>query len=641
MKMRVLYLQLPVVDFGYDYWGADHHLAGGYMAAYCLAHGLNHEPLFLPPKLTTFASTFAILKEMLKLDPDVVVATLYLWNIERTARLLTMLKARKPQVRLLGGGPEAVGKFARELLGGLLDLLWEGEGEMVLARVLGELRVDLQTSASQLKSVTSGLKELLPLQGLPSPYLEGIIGLAPDRSLWFETMRGCPFKCSYCYYGKSFPKVRWFPKDWVERHVLWANEVDAQEIYFLDPSFQVLPSLRERLREIAAWNKNKVRLHTEARVDRIDSVLADLFKEAGFGSMETGLQSTNAEILRKIGRALDPEAFAKGAHLLLERGVDLQIDIILGLPGDTLDSFLETVDFLVREGLSSKVNVFPLMVLPGTTLEQKAEKLGVIYTPVPPYQVEGTKGAMDLGTLRLAMEEAEKRLDQGLYPLHFPDFAARRENFDLVGVLEIPFHGDIRISIPEEVLGSLTQCPVFLFVGGEAKPQWEIVKKWARWQRDNLPDLLPFFVMQIDFPFAKEELEEILQEFHEPFSYQARLWNLCPDPYLRLSSRPFILSRCLGPEEFWLELNSIVPVIRLVREPESLRFEGDPLGILPVLWQTEATISRGILKGLMPMFKGREEELLFTRWENALSWARLTGAKLPLTRPAFGRVCLP
>ncbi len=639
--MKVLYLQLPVMDFGYDYWGADHPLAGGYMAAYCLSRGLKHEPLFLPQKVTSFASTLAILEEILELEPDVVVATLYLWNIERTARLLQLLKQERPQVRLLGGGPEAAGKFAERRFGSLFDILWKGEGEVVLARILGELIDDPKANTMKLRSLASSSDRLLGLDKLPSPYLEGIIGLAPDRSLWVESMRGCPFRCAYCYYGKSFPKVRWFPKEWIERHLLWANEVGAEEVYFLDPSFQVLPSLEERLKEIARWNKKRVRLHTEARVEVVDTRLADLFREAGFSSIETGLQSINTEILGKMGRACDPVSFARGAHLLLERGLDLEIDIILGLPGDTPESFLATVEFLVREGLSTKVNVFPLLVLPGTRLEQRAKTWGVRYMRVPPYQVEATEGGMDIEAMRAAVEEAEKRLDLGLYPLHLPDFTSQKEGWDLVGVVEIPLNETPEPGLPEEVLRRLAQCPVFLFREGKKGNPWEKVKHWALWQRANLPDILPLWVLELHSPFSQDELIEVLRALHDPSSYQARLWNLCPDPYLRLSSRPFVLSACQGSEEFWKEINSIVPVIRLVREPGFWSPQSDSLKNLPVLWETDSLIPPTLLRELRGLFQGREEELLFTRWENRVCWAMLTGIELPLTRPRFGRIRLP
>ena len=639
--MKVLYLQLPVLDFGYDYWGADHPLAGGYMAAYCLTHGIDHEPLFLPQKITSFASTLAILDEILRLDPDVVVATLYLWNIERTARLLHLLKQERPKVRLLGGGPEAAGRFGRRALGGLLDILWKGEGEVVLAKVLAELMDDPEVGVMKLRSIASSSDGLLSLHELPSPYLEGVIGLAPDRSLWVESMRGCPFRCAYCYYGKSFSKVRWFPKEWIERHVLWANEKGAQEIYFLDPSFQVLPSLEERLKEIARWNRKRVRLHTEARVEMVDSRLADLFREAGFSSIETGLQSTNNEVLKKIGRSCDTASFARGAHLLLERGVDVEIDIILGLPGDTPESFLATVEFLVGEGLSTKVNVFPLLVLPGTRLEERAKKWGVKYMKVPPYQVEATEGGMDIEAMRAAMEEAEKRLHLGLYPLHLPEFASQGEGWDLIGVVEIPPDETPEPGLPEQVLRRLAQCPVFLFREGKKGLPWEKVIHWALWQRANIPDILPFWVLELNSPFPQEELIQVLPALHDPSTYQARLWNLCPDPYLRMSSRPFVLSTCKGQEEFWMDINSTVPVIRLVREPGFWSRERDPLRNFPVLWETDSLIRPILLRELRGLFQGREEELLFTRWENTVSWAMVTGMELPLTRPRFGRIRLP
>lgn len=97
---------------------------------------------------------------------------------------------------------------------------------------------------------------------------------------------------------------------------------------------------------------------------------------------------------------------------------------------------------------------------------------------------------------------------------------------------------------------------------------------------------------------------------------------------------------CQEQEEFWLEANQLLPVIRLMRERPFFPDE-EALARLPVLWETRKLLAPRILKALWPSFQGREEELLFSRWENAVSWARITGLALPPGRPRMGRVRLP
>lgn len=615
-------------------------MAGGYLAASALCKGVLHEPVFLPQSLSSFASDHALLKEIRSLEPQVVAASLYLWNVERTLRLGKAIKESNPQIRLLAGGPETAGDFGLRFPGHPFDWVHSGEGEAVFPLVLGELSRDLEAGAERLLHAAGRATAAFSLEEVPSPYLLGLLPKAPDGSIWVETMRGCPFRCAYCYYGKDFRELRRFPSQWLREHVLWAGNKGVKEIYLLDPSFQVAPGLLKRLEELALWNVLSVPLHTEARVDRINPSLAEGFKKAGFHSLETGLQSIHRQVLRKVGRSGNPRAFAKGAHLLLERGIRLQIDVILGLPGDTPQGFLETIDFLGEQGLGPYVTVFPLLVLPGTRLREKAASWQVAYRSSPPYQVEAV-GRTNQEQLREALEEAEKRLDLGLYPLHLPDLSPQEGPGDLIGLVEIHDQKrDHRPGLPLHVRESLAQCPVFLFKSKGEEPPWSLMARWAAWQKRYMPELLCFWGLERNKKFSLEALEKLLGELHDPGSYQAGLWCLCPDAYLRLSCRPFVLSPCQEDPGFWLEVNRLLPVIRLVQEPPFFSKE-DPLGKLPVLWDTPTLISPKILRALWPGFQGREEELLFSRWENTVSWSRVTGLALPLGRPRMGRVRLP
>lgn len=638
--IRVLYLQLPVLDFGYDYAGGDHPLAGGYLAASALAKGVAHEPIFLPQSLSSFASNQALVKEILSLDPQVVVATLHLWNVERTLRLGRALRESNPDIRLLAGGPEVAGDFGLRFPEHPFDWVHSGEGEAVFPRVLEEISRDLKAGPRRLVEVAREASAPICLEELPSPYLLGLLPKAPDGSIWVETMRGCPFRCVYCFYGKNFKELRWFPSEWLRQHVLWAADKEVKEIYLLDPSFQVTPALPKRLEELALWNALSVPLHTEARVDHMNPDLAQGFKKAGFHSVETGLQSIHPRVLRKAGRFANPRAFAKGAHLILEKGIRLQIDVILGLPGDSPEGFLKTIDFLGEQALGQYVTVFPLLVLPGTRLQEKASSWQVHYRASPPYQIEAV-GGTHKEQFRRALEEAEKRLDLGLYPLHLPDLSPQQGLCDLIGLVEI--HDQTRGNPPGLSLRhmeNLAQCPVFLFKSQGEEPPWGLMARWAAWQKRFMPELLCFWGLEAKKRFFLGALEKLLKQLHDPGSYQAGLWSLCPDDYLRLSCRPFVLSTCREDPGFWLEVNQLLPVIRIVQElPFPL--EDGALGRLPVLWETQRLLPLRTLKALRPVFQGREEELLFSRRENVLSWARITGLPLPPGRPRMGRIRLP
>jgi radical SAM superfamily enzyme YgiQ (UPF0313 family) len=636
-KPRVLYLQLPVLDYSYDYRGADLPLSGATLAAYALDCGVEHEAVFLPPEVTSFASDPAIVQRIRSLRPDLVAATLQLWNVERTIGIVRALKTGFPKLLAFAGGPEAAPGFARRNPCHPFDWVCAGEGEAAFREALSKAKAGALGGKTIRVRMPRKCRLVHP-DRIPSPYLEGQIGLAPDRSLLLETMRGCPFGCAYCYYGKMTRGVRPHSRNWILRHFAWANQAGAREIYFLDPSFQIARNLHERLALIATWNRSRIPLHTEARVEKIDESLAKAFARAGFVSLEVGLQSIHPEVLRAVHRRGDAKAFARGARLLKERGIRLVVDIIAGLPKDTPEGFQKTVDFLVEEGFSDETSVFPLLLLPGTTLRANARRFKMVHQRRPPYQVESSP-SFSREALRETLDQAGKKLNTDIFPLHLPDFTPEESGEGLIGFLEIDAHRTRPAGLKPAELPRLAQCPVFLFHLPETIP-WDLLDAWAAWQHKTIPTLLPFFGIAAESPFSIPKLIEFLNKLHLADSYAARLWSLAPDPYLRLSCRPFVLSLGTGDPSFWLQVHRYLPVIRRLTSPEEIR-PTHPLHPLFHLLDTRVELESSGLHALRDCFRDREEDLLFSNRKNAGAWARLVGLPPPLPEGAVVRTRIP
>jgi hypothetical protein len=182
------------------------------------------------------------------------------------------------------------------------------------------------------------------------------------------------------------------------------------------------PRLKPFLTEIARLNADRrIRLFSEIRAEAVDPELADRLAAAGFDWFEIGLQSTNPQALAAMNRPTDLKRFVRGARLLKARGITPSIDLIIGLPGDDLQGFMQSVDFLADRGLQDDVQIFPLAVLPGTEFRRRSRALGLRYEPHPPYTV------LENETFRpeeflLAYDYAETRLDAVFFPL--PDLDA-------------------------------------------------------------------------------------------------------------------------------------------------------------------------------------------------------------------------
>ncbi len=195
-------------------------------------------------------------------------------------------------------------------------------------------------------------------------------------------MRGCPYSCSYCYYPKAFKGLRGFGLARLRNEFAWALDQGVQEINILDPSFARRPDLPDLLGDLQGRG---LKINCELNAEDLDAALVAALVAAGLSQVEIGLQTTNPAVLRHIRRPFNPDKFMRGVRLLRASGVTVMTDVMLGLPGDSLADVKRTLDFVVANELYDSLGVYPLAVLPGTSLRAEADQLGLDYDGAPPY----------------------------------------------------------------------------------------------------------------------------------------------------------------------------------------------------------------------------------------------------------------
>lgn len=196
---------------------------------------------------------------------------------------------------------------------------------------------------------------------------------------------------------------------------------NLSEIYILSPTFDASPDFKKRL-NILREMKHNTNLHTELRASRISPETAQLLSDAGFKSLEVGLQTLTPHSLETVRRNSNPERELEGICHLRDAGIDLKIGIIPGLPGDTPDSFRYTVDRLLDLNLGDSIELYPLMILPGTAIREQAERDKVSFMKEPPYfYLDGWgMSTQDIKDISLYLEEATG-LSQSSFSI--PDFS--------------------------------------------------------------------------------------------------------------------------------------------------------------------------------------------------------------------------
>jgi hypothetical protein len=453
--IQVLLVQLPVPQLNFG------HKTGNIpFASACLHQAASHTPdtrIDIFPQISaSYMGDAALLETILTRRPDIVGFTTYVWNVTRVLYLIQELKTHYSP-RIVLGGPEVTDDNPLLADNPLIDFRIQGEGERLFARLLQE---------PELRPLKSGYVDTGDwFSTSPSPYLSTQLMPEIENSMLLETMRGCPYACAYCYYGKSRKQILFKADCRVIEGLEWALSRDVKEVNFLDPSLNSRPGLIPLLKQVASLNKDhRLSLISEIRADAVDDDLADLLASAGFTWFEIGLQSTNPRALARMHRKADLDRFINGVHALKQRGITTEIDLIVGLPEDDWARFDKTLKFLLDHNLHDDVQVFPLLILPGTEFRRNAKQLGLSYDEHPPYIVRQTPTFSEAEMLD-AFIHAGKRLDVSFYPMPDLDLA-----WQVAENCRMETMTDIRVLLDEQFLH---------------------YKVWLNWNRtlDDLADL--------------------------------------------------------------------------------------------------------------------------------------------------------
>jgi hypothetical protein len=242
--------------------------------------------------------------------------------------------------------------------------------------------------------------------------------------LLLETIRGCIFKCKFCYYPKSYDDLYFVSEERIGANLEHARRRGATEVVLLDPTLNQRPHFADFLRLLA--RENPARQFTyfgELRAEGITPEIARLLSEAGFDEVEIGLQSIDPLAMELMDRHNNLRAFQRGARAMLDLGIKVKVDLIIGLPGDTVDSVRRGIEYVRNSGLYTQVQVFNLAILPGTSFRQEAAQLGLRYQDRPPYYVLETP---TLSTQQMydLMAEAEDAFETEFDPLPDPSLSS-------------------------------------------------------------------------------------------------------------------------------------------------------------------------------------------------------------------------
>lgn len=212
---------------------------------------------------------------------------------------------------------------------------------------------------------------------IPSAYLiNEIIVPAGTSMLRLETKRGCPYRCSFCAHRDLIKnKVFNHSLDKVFGEISFIKDRQVKRVNILDPVFNAGKEYLEIMREINHTNLTTT-FTIQSRFENIRGTTGTEFLDLCCGGnyhLEFGLQTTDTTEAENINRRNNLQQIDEAFNQLRERNISYEVSLIYGLPGQTIDSFKRSIDFVQNRGCNA-IKAYPLMLLRGTELYHEKEK---------------------------------------------------------------------------------------------------------------------------------------------------------------------------------------------------------------------------------------------------------------------------
>ncbi|MCX5658914.1 MAG: DUF4080 domain-containing protein [Planctomycetota bacterium] len=336
-----------------------------------------------------------MLEAILARSPRIVGLGVYIWNVEATTRLAADLKRVRPDITLVLGGPEVSHETQGQEIVRLADFVVTGEADLAFARLCGQL---LRGERPLLKVIAAGEPEAADLALPYELYDERDVA---GRVIYVEASRGCPFKCEFCLSSLDVP-LRQFPLEPFLAAMQSLLDRGVNRFKFVDRTFNLNLKVGKAILDFFLERQRPgLFVHFEMIPDRLPAALRETIAKFPPGALqfEVGIQTFNPEVCERISRVQDNEKAGENLRFLQERtGVHVHADLIVGLPGEGMESFAAGFDRLVALG-PQEIQVGMLKRLRGTPIVRHDGAFAMRYSPHPPYEVLQT-GAIDFTTMQ-------------------------------------------------------------------------------------------------------------------------------------------------------------------------------------------------------------------------------------------------
>ncbi len=337
-------------------------------------------------------NTENILADIYRHRPDIAAFSCYIWNWNTIQELLPELPKLLPDTKLWLGGPE-VSFHAEKILAQYTQLtgIMVGEGEETFTQLVrfyhapkGQLQ---DIPGLVLPQGRTQPRELTDMSKLPFLYED--LGKFQNRIIYYESQRGCPFRCAYCLSAID-KSVRLRDIETVKKELQYFLDHKVSQVKFIDRTFNCNAAHALAIWRYLLKNDNGVtNFHFEIAADLMTEEELEVLKQMrpGLIQLEIGVQSTNEQTLHAINRYMSLEHLRQIVDKIHSfHNIHQHLDLIAGLPYEDYDSFVTSFNdvYAMRP---QQLQLGFLKVLKGSPIEEKAEEYGIVYNSRPPYEV--------------------------------------------------------------------------------------------------------------------------------------------------------------------------------------------------------------------------------------------------------------
>jgi len=327
-----------------------------------------------------------IVEGLLTQNPSIIGFGVYIWNVAETTQVVSLLKTIQPDITIVLGGPEVSFEQEQQKIVELADYVITGQADLAFAELCTNI---LNNNPGDEKIIKANP---VPLPFLNMPYEYYTDEDIKNRVIYVEASRGCPFKCEFCL--SSLDKTAWpFDLD------LFLTEMDklyqrgVRDFKFIDRTFnlKIQSSIKILAFFLAKADKN-LYLHFELIPDHLPEKLKSVLEKFPEGSLqfEIGIQTFDPDVQTRISRKQNNNKSKENIRWLRQKThAHLHTDIIMGLPGESINSIASSFNQLI-ELEPHEIQMGILKRLRGTPLIRHTAEFDMRYNPEAPYNILST-----------------------------------------------------------------------------------------------------------------------------------------------------------------------------------------------------------------------------------------------------------